>query len=41
MNAFLEVFTSIVAVVIIVIAMIPVIKFLEKTAGWEETDQDK
>ena len=41
MGTTLEIFTSIIAVVIAVIAMVPVIKFLEKTAGWKETDQDK
>lgn len=41
MHAFLEIVTSIIALVIAILAMVPVIKFLEKTAGWEETDQDK
>lgn len=41
MSTTLEIFTSIVAVVIAVLAMLPVIKFLEKTAYWEETDKDK
>lgn len=41
MSTTLEIFTSIAAVVIAVIAMLPVIKFLEKTAGLEETDEDK
>ena len=41
MSTALEIFTSIVAVVIVVVAMLPVIKFLEKTANWEETDKDK
>lgn len=41
MSTTLEIFTSIVAVVIAVVAMLPTIKFLEKTANWEETDKDK
>ena len=41
MSTTLDLFTSIVAVVIAVIATVPVIKFLEKTDGWEETDKDK
>lgn len=41
MHTFLEVVTSITALVIAVLAMVPVIKFLDKTANWEETDQDK
>lgn len=41
MSTTLEIFTSIVAVVIAAVSMLPVIKFLEKTAGWEETDKDK
>lgn len=41
MSTTLEIFTSIVAVVIVVIAMLPVIKFLERIAGLEETDKDK
>ena len=41
MGTTLEIFTSITAVVVAVLAMVPVIKFLEKTAGWEETDKDK
>lgn len=40
MSTTLEIFTSIVAVGIAVVAMLPVIKFLEKTAGWEETDKE-
>ena len=41
MHAFLEVLTSIITLVIAVLAMVPVIKFLDKTANWEETDKDK
>lgn len=41
MHTFLEVVSSIIALVIAVLAMVPVIKFLEKTANWEETDKDK
>lgn len=37
MSTTLEIFTSIVAVAIAVIVMIPTIKFLEKTDSWEET----
>ena len=37
MHEFLEVVTSIIALVISVLAMVPVIKFLDKTANWEET----
>lgn len=39
MHAFLEVFTSIVAVVIVVIAMIPFIKVIEELSGKKETDK--
>lgn len=41
MHEFLEVVTSIIALVVSVLAMVPVIKFLEKTANREETDKDK
>lgn len=41
MSTTLEIFTSIIAVAIAVLIMLPTIKFLEKTANWEETDQDK
>lgn len=41
MHTFLEVLTSIIALVIAVLVMVPVIKFLDKTANWEETDKDK
>lgn len=41
MHEFLEVVTSIIALVISVLAMVPVIKFLDKTANWEGTDKDK
>lgn len=41
MSTTLEIFTSIVAVVIAVLAMVPVIKFLEKIANLEEIDKDK
>ena len=41
MHEFLEVVTSIIALVISVLAMVPVIKILDKTANWEETDKDK
>lgn len=40
MHTFLEVVTSIIAVIIAVLSMVPVIKFLEKTANWEETDKE-
>lgn len=41
MHAFLEIVTSIIALVITVLAIVPVVKFLDKTANWEETDKDK
>lgn len=41
MHAFLEVVTSIIALIIAVLTMVPVVKFLDKTANWEETDKDK
>lgn len=41
MSTTLEIFTSIVAVAIAVIVMLPVVKYLEKTANWEENDMDK
>lgn len=40
MSTTLEILTSIIAMAIAVIVMLPVIKFLEKTANWEETDKD-
>lgn len=41
MSTTLEIFTSIIATAIAVIVMLPVVKFLEKTANWEETDKDE
>lgn len=41
MSTFLEVVTSIIYVIIVVLAMVPVAKILEKIAGLEETDKDK
>lgn len=41
MSTTLEILTSIIATAIAVIVMLPVIKFLKKTANWEETDMDK
>ena len=41
MYEFLEVVSSIIALVIAVIVIVPVFKFLDKTANWEDTDKDK
>lgn len=41
MHTFLEVVASIIALIIAVLVMVPVVKFLDKTANWEENDKDK
>ena len=41
MHTFLEIVTSIISLVIATLVIVPVFKFLDKTANWEENDKDK